>query len=141
MNHVYFTNIEKALVANLNKAKHELKIAVAWFKNPVLFEIVLYRQLNGVSVHVILTDDDSNFKDSQVSFQKLIDAGGQVSIIRYPPLMHHKFCLIDGSRLFTGSYNWTRNANRNYENMIVSTELELVNSFKTELVVVNIKLT
>ena len=132
MNHVYFRNIESVLTINLANAQKNLKIAVAWFKNPNLFKVIMDRQASGVSVELILADDKSNFTDPKVMFQDLIDAGGVVSIIRYPPLMHHKFCIIDGSRLFTGSYNWTRNANRNHENVILSTELSLINAFKEE---------
>jgi hypothetical protein len=48
-------------------------------------------------------------------------------------LMHHKFCIIDDAVLITGSYNWTKNARRHFENIIiVENEFELVKQYKHE---------
>jgi phosphatidylserine/phosphatidylglycerophosphate/cardiolipin synthase-like enzyme len=33
--------------------------------------------------------------------------------------LHHKFCVIDGNIVITGSYNWTRRAGRADENIMV----------------------
>lgn len=44
--------------------------------------------------------------------------------------MHHKFCVIDKSIVITGSYNWTNQAKKNHENiMITEGDLELANEF------------
>jgi cardiolipin hydrolase len=49
---------------------------------------------------------------------------------RSPYHMHHKFAILDGATLLTGSYNWTRGAARdNEENLIVTDEPRLVNPF------------
>ena len=137
MNQPIFTNIETVLISNLHKAQKGLKIAVAWFKNPALFFTILEKQKQGLKIEILLADDNSNFSDAQVLFQELIDGGGIVSIIRHPRLMHHKFCVIDERVLITGSYNWTRNANRNLENIIISTDLLLVNAFLSEFKRIN----
>ena len=56
--------------------------------------------------------------------------------IRYrgePGHMHHKFALIDDTRLLCGSYNWTRGAaDVNFENLIDTTHPELVAAFAAE---------
>ncbi|MFZ4647031.1 MAG: phospholipase D-like domain-containing protein, partial [Gemmataceae bacterium] len=36
------------------------------------------------------------------------------------PHMHHKFALFDACILATGSYNWTRGATFNHENLLVT---------------------
>lgn len=131
MNQAFFTNIESMLIINLTKAQISIKVAVAWFKNPSLYSILKAKQQQGVDVEVIMADDNSNFNNVQVPFQDLIDEGGKVSVVRHR-LMHHKFCLIDGTRLITGSYNWTRGANHNFENVIVSTDLSLIIEFQSE---------
>jgi len=47
--------------------------------------------------------------------------------------MHHKFCIIDKTILITGSYNWTRSAaERNQENILVTTEEEVTKSYLRE---------
>ena len=48
-------------------------------------------------------------------------------------LMHHKFAIVDGSLLITGSMNWTMQAfHGNWDNIMISNQQELVNSFVTE---------
>jgi phosphatidylserine/phosphatidylglycerophosphate/cardiolipin synthase-like enzyme len=45
--------------------------------------------------------------------------------------MHHKFSIFDSKTLLTGSYNWTRSAERaNQENIILTDEPRLVSSFQ-----------
>jgi mitochondrial cardiolipin hydrolase len=47
--------------------------------------------------------------------------------------MHHKFVVIDGRLLVTGSFNWTRQAIMgNRENLIVTDLPELVSSYLSE---------
>ena len=44
--------------------------------------------------------------------------------------MHNKFCIIDGKKLITGSYNWTYAAEyNNKENIIISDDISLCNEF------------
>lgn len=47
--------------------------------------------------------------------------------------MHHKFCVIDGRTVMTGSFNWTRQAeDGNRENLIIFRETNLATSFSSE---------
>lgn len=130
MTSAHFAGIENAILVNLQKAMRQIKVAVAWFTNPLLFQALLDRQRAGVSVEVILTNDPMNFTNPGVNFQHLIDASGVVRIVRLPKLMHHKFCVIDDRYLISGSYNWTKSAEiNNLENVIISADLTLVNQF------------
>ncbi len=44
---------------------------------------------------------------------------------KYPGIMHHKFSIIDGNVLITGSYNWTHSAeNLNDENILIIKDAE-----------------
>ncbi len=57
-------------------------------------------------------------------------AGIPLRVDRSPFHMHHKFLVVDGQTLLTGSYNWTRGAARdNEENLIVTGEPRLVSAF------------
>ena len=45
-------------------------------------------------------------------------------------LMHHKFAIIDGQEVLTGSFNWTMQAVMgNQENVIISDDPDLVDAF------------
>jgi phosphatidylserine/phosphatidylglycerophosphate/cardiolipin synthase-like enzyme len=47
--------------------------------------------------------------------------------------MHHKFAIIDSRLVLTGSYNWTRSAAAyNHENILVTGNKQVVNSFEKE---------
>jgi hypothetical protein len=128
-----FSDIEKTLLANIKKTASNVKIAVAWFTNPKLYD-VLYDLVNaGKTVELILADDVINFTNKKLCFQSLIDKGVEIRISRFPNLMHHKFCLIDERLLISGSYNWTVSAEvNNHENAILSNELNLVSQFNAE---------
>ncbi|GEM_PF-1755183 len=128
-----FKDIEKLILINLQKANSNIKVAVAWFTNPVLFQALLEKRIEGKNVELILADDKINFTNKSIDFQHFINSGGCVHISRFPNLMHHKFCIIDERILISGSYNWTKSAElRNLENVIISTELGLINQFIEE---------
>jgi len=47
--------------------------------------------------------------------------------------MHHKFVVVDGKVLLTGSFNWTRSASeQNQENVLITSDPRLVAPFATE---------
>jgi len=55
---------------------------------------------------------------------------------RYGALMHNKFALID-NQLWTGSFNWTKNANmRNQENVVLTDEKEIYQPFEQQFKVI-----
>ena len=57
-----------------------------------------------------------------LNFHRLGNFGGQVILLagsRDEPTMHHKFCVIDGATVITGSYNWSHKARSNDENITV----------------------
>jgi len=127
---LFHNGIEQKIINNLSKAKKDVKIAVAWFTNPTLFDVILELIDKEISIELILCDDRMNFTNPKLNFQKLIDLGVSIRVSIYPYLMHNKFCLIDSSVLINGSYNWTLRAEQfNFENIIISTDKELINDF------------
>lgn len=127
----FYEEIEQKITANLLKAKKDVKIAVAWFTNPAIFELLVELVNKDISIEIILCDDNINFTNPKLNFQRLIDKGVSVRISQFPYLMHNKFCVIDGRILITGSYNWTLRAEQyNFENIIISTDKELINDFE-----------
>lgn len=49
-------------------------------------------------------------------------------------VMHHKFIAIDGQVVWTGSYNFTFNAQRNYENLIRVDDPRIADQFQLEAI-------
>ena len=85
----------------------------------------------GVAVRII-TDDEKS-EDLGTDIPRLMKAGIPVAFDNSSSHMHHKFAVVDGRVLLTGSFNWTRSASEvNQENVIVTDDARLVAPFVTE---------
>lgn len=85
----------------------------------------------GVKVR-ILTDDDKS-RDRGSDIRRLGRAGIPIRFDQTDAHMHHKFALVDGEVLLTGSYNWTRSAaSSNQENVLFTDDARAVRAFQGE---------
>jgi cardiolipin hydrolase len=80
------------------------------------------------------TDKIESASKTQVAMiTKLQGAGIHVEVSEQARLLHHKFAVIDGRYVVTGSYNWTESAERrNRENMVILECPEMVEAFGAE---------
>lgn len=116
------------LVSELKGADFELLIATAWFTDEELFDIVKDKAAQGVSVKVIIADNQENQK---LPFNELVALGGSVTRIKSAGYgnMNQKFCVIDKSIALHGSYNWSVNARKNnHESIIVTNHTGTIES-------------
>ena len=109
-------------------------VAVYWFTNQELFDILIKKLKEGIKVELIIHNDFINNRESGLTFQQFIDNGGNFYFSDGNNPMHNKFCIIDRSVLINGSYNWTYFAEeKNRENiLLIKNESEVVNSFYDE---------
>ena len=119
----YFSNIRETILDNLDLAQQEVLVAMAWLTDAQLWDKLLSLQKRGVSVKVLMAKDEINSR-SGLDYQALSTSGGQfyikdMSHVGTYSKMHNKFCVIDGKICITGSYNWTNQAQKNDENIIV----------------------
>lgn len=120
-----------AIVQQLNDARKQLKICVFTISDDAITEAILKAHKRGLSV-MVLTDNDKSL-DLGSDIRQISQAGIAVKMDRTTDHMHHKFMIIDGRAVLTGSYNWTRSAARyNHENIVLTKEEGIVNSFLTE---------
>ncbi|KAL6110162.1 pld6 [Pungitius sinensis] len=119
------------LLRHVMSASSSLDLCVFAFSNANLCRAVLTLHAKGVTVRV-LTDKDY-----------AIITGSQIGVLRKAGIcarcdsscvhMHHKFALVDGRLLLTGSLNWTLTAvQSNTENVLVTEEPDLVRPFVKE---------
>ena len=122
----HFTNIHKVIMGHLEQAQADIVVAVAWFTDRDIFEVLCKKARSGVKVSVALIGDHINQGAGKLNFQKLENFGGLVVFLpasgRKERTMHHKFCVIDGATVITGSYNWSHKARSNDENITVVTD-------------------
>lgn len=129
---VLFTNILDRLVDEINSATQSIKVAVAWFTNYKLFELLKAKKQEGLVIEVIINNDLVNNGGYCLDFNELIEAGVNIHLVEYPNMLHHKFCIVDDKTVITGSYNWTRFSAKNHENVTVLRKTDIVNAFVEE---------
>lgn len=129
-----FKNIQEELITAINVSKSSLKIAVTWFTNHDIFNSIITKLNNpNFQVELIVLNDSINNKKEGLDFQKLIDYNGNFYYSNVENMVHHKFCIIDDEIVLTGSYNWTYYAeNRNWENIIITSEHDAVSAYIEE---------
>ena len=115
----HFENIQEKIYNEIKKAEETILIAVAWFTNKVLFELLLEKEKQGVKISIIINDDDINNK-SGIDWDNLITYTSKVYKIKNNiGILHNKFCVIDKKNVITGSYNWTNKAQYNSEDILI----------------------
>lgn len=87
-------------------------------------EAIIATFKRGVKVRLVI--DKTQAAGRNADDEKLEAAGIPVKRMRgmKSGLMHHKFAIIDGKTILTGSYNWTKGGTyKNSENLIVMDDL------------------
>lgn len=132
----YFENIQIQIIKELQLAKSSIKIAVAWFTDIEILKILEKKQTENVSIELVISNDEINTGLYGLNFSNLEKLGGKVYFVggsNNETLMHNKFCIIDKSTIISGSYNWSKKAQRNHENVtIIKENLDLSNQFAAE---------
>ena len=132
----YFDDIQLQILHEIRKAASSIHIAVAWFTDPEIFEQLCQKAASGIRVELIVVNDSINRKGG-LRYERLRDLGGMFMMVgdntKNATLMHNKFCVIDSATVITGSYNWSRRAQQNSENItVISDHPELALQFLDE---------
>lgn len=130
----HFFNIHKVVIKHLELAHTEIVAAIAWFTDREIFDVLCNKARSGIKVSLALIGDEINRGPGGLNFYRLTNVGGHVVFLppgsRDEPTMHHKFCVIDGNKVITGSYNWSQKARSNDENItVVSDSADFANRF------------
>ena len=122
----YFIDIHKVIIKQLELANSQINVAVAWFTDKEIFDVLCKKAQSGIKVSLVLVGDDINCGAGRLNFVRLENLGAKVTFLptgsQDTPLMHHKFCVIDSKTVITGSYNWSKKARSNDENITVMTD-------------------
>ena len=122
----YFSDIHKVIIKQLEGAESHIHVAVAWFTDKDIFDVLCKKAQSGIKVSLVLVGDDINCGAGRLNFTRLENLGAKVTFLptgsQDTPLMHHKFCVIDAKTVITGSYNWSKKARSNDENITIMTD-------------------
>ncbi|MHA8103814.1 phospholipase D-like domain-containing protein [Aquirufa nivalisilvae] len=122
----YFSNIRSHIQTELKTSKDSIFVAVAWFTDAKLFDILCQKATSGLDVQLIVMDDEIT-RNCSIDYRKLEVCGGKVFLINNEitgTLMHNKFCVVDKTNTITGSYNWSIKAQSNHENITITRDSE-----------------
>jgi phosphatidylserine/phosphatidylglycerophosphate/cardiolipin synthase-like enzyme len=121
--------IPDRIAESIQAARQSVDVAVFEFNLMPLAEALLRAQARGVRVRLV-TDADTM---SEAPVQALAAAGVPVVADARDEFMHHKFVVLDGSSVWTGSMNFTRNdAYRNDNVVIHITSVRLAENYAHE---------
>ncbi|KAM9792705.1 mitochondrial cardiolipin hydrolase [Neosynchiropus ocellatus] len=119
------------LLRYILSASSSLDLCVFAFSNMDLSRAVLALHQRKVTIRVLTDKDYTAITGSQIGV--LCKAGIRVRNDYGSVYMHHKFAIVDGLQLITGSLNWTLTAVQcNMENILVTEEPDLVKPFIKE---------
>ncbi len=122
--------VDAAIVADFASAQQSIKLAAFDFDLPSLTQALLQAKQRGVTVQMVV--DDENLESAEVAdaMGQLEKAGVGVTYDSRPAFMHNKIIVIDDRVLWTGSMNLTVNGvYRNDNNMIRTTVEPLVQNY------------
>lgn len=130
---IHFEDIQKQIIDQLALAKFTIWVAVAWFTDQTLFDILIKKKAEGVNVQIVVFNDEINGKWGQ-PYEKYFETYRINPTGLYKNIMHHKFCVIDLKTVIHGSYNWTNKAKWNKETVSVDVSRELAEKFASQFI-------
>lgn len=117
----------RLLRGHIRSARRSLDVCVFTITDDRISDALLDAHERGVRVRVL--SDDEKAWDPGSDIGRLRKAGVPVRTDDTPAHMHHKFAVVDGGTLLSGSYNWTRSATGNHENLLVTSDASVVAAY------------
>ncbi len=117
-----------AIQEGIENAKEEIVVCVFTISDDRILQSLLNAHRKGMKIRILTDNEKVHDKGSDI--RALVRSGLDLKVDDSKHHMHHKFMIIDGTYTYTGSYNWTRSAERfNEENLVIIEDAELASSF------------
>lgn len=128
----YVGGIDTVLANEINNVQRTLDIVAYEFNLASLTQAVLNAHQRGVRVRVV-TDNEDGLGDDETTLNQFVNAGIPVVTDTRSALMHNKFMILDGTTVWTGSWNFTVNDTyRNNNNALAIRSRQIVQNYQTE---------
>lgn len=124
--------IERQILAAIGEARESLLIAMYSFTDDALGDAVVqaYKDRH-LDVRILLDETQDNGTNGK-EWPKLKAAGIPILVEDVTVSLHHKFAVIDGKLVITGSYNWSDRAEKNNFENVVFVECEEIAQVYTD---------
>jgi phosphatidylserine/phosphatidylglycerophosphate/cardiolipin synthase-like enzyme len=122
-------SIDRKMAGFIMTARTSLDCAFFEVESGSIADAIVAAHRRGVKTRIVA---DSDYRDNP-EMQRLIDAGIPVVFDERAALMHNKFVVVDGSAVWTGSFNATDNCSfRNNNNGLLIHSPELAANYSAE---------
>ncbi|CAK8694407.1 unnamed protein product [Clavelina lepadiformis] len=119
------------LIRHVLKSQRSIDLCIFSITCNELAHAVLLKYRQGAKVRVITDTEYMNLNGSKIP--DFMTEGISVRHDRSSYLMHHKFLILDGNVVVTGSFNWTQSAViGNNENVLVTNHADVVQPYLDE---------
>lgn len=110
----------KLVLSTTGNAKESIRLMAYSFTSPDVVKSLLDAHRRGVDVRVVVDQNGNKSKASKAALNLLVNAGIPTRTIAAYKIHHDKVIIVDGKTTETGSFNYSRAADRsNSENVIV----------------------
>lgn len=128
---ILFEDIGNEIIKEIRSAKYIIMISMAWFTDIVLYKELLNKKRQGLIIEIALNDCDEN-RNTGFSLENDFPVYWITVTSNYNNIMHEKFCVIDLCTAIHGSFNWTKVANYNKEQISIDKNTDTAKSFADE---------
>lgn len=131
---ITFEKCKDVIISNIESAEHSIFAAVAWFTNPEIMDALIRKADEGLVIAVIVdrgNESDTRNKDFIAQYPNMKFPVYYALNInwKFQNYMHHKFCIIDNKIVLHGTFNWTKKAEYNDEDVTEDSNESTVDVF------------
>lgn len=126
-------NIREALLKEIETLSETLDLALYEITSADLVQALARAKGRGVKVRVVTDSKQARIKSSRVNL--LIKQGISVKTLggKEKGAMNHRFAILDGKKVITGSYDWSEGSGRgDYESILIIQDNDLADSYRKE---------
>ena len=126
-------NIREALLKEIETLSETLDLALYEITSADLVYTLVRAKERGVKVRVVTDSKRARIKSSRINL--LIKQGISVKTLgeKEKGTMNHRFAILDGKKVITGSHNWSEGSIRgDYESILIIEDNDLANSYQKE---------
>jgi len=126
-------SLKESLLKEVEATASTLDLAVREISSPDMANALLKARARGVKIRIIADSKQAKMKSSQITY--LINQGIPVKVLRGKDygVMNHRFAILDGKRVVTGSFEWSETSEKlNYENILIIGDPEVAASYQKE---------
>jgi cardiolipin hydrolase len=126
-------SIKMYILREVESSTSTLDLAIHEMTSSDMAQALSKAKQRGVKVRIVTDSKQSKMKLSQVAY--LIHQGIPIKVLggKEKGVMNHRFLILDGKKVITGSFDWTETSEKwNYENILVLPEVDAVSLYQKE---------